>query len=306
MTDVSTKELFNLTIAMGEGSFDGNLKVTLSMTASGVVTTVMGMEFNSFPTGASILVNGAMTPWKVMVSWSARINRSTKERSSQARSTDAVFTNGRTARNTRECLWMDSNKAAVPSRFQTVVVIVENSWKTKCMVSLPAMDVVVNGLMHFAQPLSEPGSGTKSWPSGEQYVGQWRDNKCHGTGTRSWPDGSFYCGEWKAGKYHGNGTYFWPSGNAYEGEWVCGLKEGRGTFTWQNDGKRYEGEYKNGKKCGFGTFTWPDGSEYKGEWSNNQRHGTGQHIDAYGIVAHSGLWRANKPCSLTTREMGSC
>ena len=152
----------------------------------------------------------------------------------------------------------------------------------------------------------ETGSGTKSWPSGEQYVGQWFDNKCHGTGTRSWPDGSFYCGEWKAGKYHGIGTYFWPSGNCYEGEWVCGLKEGRGIFTWHNDGKRYEGEYNNGKKCGNGTFSWPDGSEYKGEWRNNQRHGMGEQIDAYGIVSHFGLWRANRPCSPATREMGSC
>ena len=48
--------------------------------------------------------------------------------------------------------------------------------------------------------------GTVTWPSGQKYVGEFRDGKQNGQGTHTWPDGLKYVGEYRDGKQNGQGT----------------------------------------------------------------------------------------------------
>ena len=42
--------------------------------------------------------------------------------------------------------------------------------------------------------------GTETLPNGEQYVGEFKDDKFHGQGTYTFADGTKYVGEWKDGE----------------------------------------------------------------------------------------------------------
>ncbi len=48
--------------------------------------------------------------------------------------------------------------------------------------------------------------GTLTSPSGNKYVGEYKDGKWHGQGTYTHANGSKYVGEWKDGKEHGQGN----------------------------------------------------------------------------------------------------
>ena len=72
------------------------------------------------------------------------------------------------------------------------------------------------------------GSGTLTWPSGEKYVGEFRDTKRHGQGTLTSLDGAQYVGKWKDYKYHGQGTFTYPDEAQYVGEWKDGKYHGQG------------------------------------------------------------------------------
>ena len=41
------------------------------------------------------------------------------------------------------------------------------------------------------------GQGTMTYPGGEQYVGEFRDDKRHGQGTMTYPDGGYKTGKWQ-------------------------------------------------------------------------------------------------------------
>ena len=61
--------------------------------------------------------------------------------------------------------------------------------------------------------------GTYTHAHGDEYVGEFKDDKYHGQGTYTWSSGDKYVGEWKDGESHGQGTYTWPNGYKYVGEW---------------------------------------------------------------------------------------
>ena len=65
-------------------------------------------------------------------------------------------------------------------------------------------------------------------------------------GTHTLADGNQYVGEWKDDKYHGQGTFTYASGNKYVGEFKDGKKHGQGTYTYA-DGEKYSGYWMNGK-----------------------------------------------------------
>ena len=93
-------------------------------------------------------------------------------------------------------------------------------------------------------------------------------NNC--IGTRTWPSGGKYVGEYRDGKIHGQGTYTWPDGGKYVGEHSDGQRSGQGTRTWP-DGAKYVGEWKDGKRNGQGTQTRPDGSViHSGLWADDK------------------------------------
>ena len=58
-----------------------------------------------------------------------------------------------------------------------------------------------------------------TFPNGDKYVGEFKDDKPNGQGTYTWSDGRKYEGEFKDGYRNGQGTYTLPNGSKYVGEW---------------------------------------------------------------------------------------
>ena len=83
---------------------------------------------------------------------------------------------------------------------------------------------------------------TYTYADGDQYEGDWKDDRRHGKGTVTYAavEGGAaekYEGDWCEGKMHGYGKYFYADGGVYEGEWVEGKMDGRGVYTFPNGNK---------------------------------------------------------------------
>ena len=63
------------------------------------------------------------------------------------------------------------------------------------------------------------GYGTNYFPSGEKYVGYWKNGKRNGKGINYWPSGNKYEGNFKNDKKDGKGIFTFKSGNVQEGMW---------------------------------------------------------------------------------------
>jgi len=113
-------------------------------------------------------------------------------------------------------------------------------------------------------------------------------NNCYGTYT--FPSGDKYVGEWKDDKRNGQGTYTYADGNKYVGQFKDDKRNGQGTFTFAN-GNKYVGQFKDGEKNGQGTFTWSDGDKFVGQFKDGNRNGFGTHYNANGSIYQQGLWR---------------
>ena len=70
-----------------------------------------------------------------------------------------------------------------------------------------------------------------------------------GHGSKIWPEGHTYNGNWKNGQHHGYGTKRMKNGTTYVGQWVDGQMNGQGTLTFQ-DGTSRSGIFKNGQYKG--------------------------------------------------------
>ncbi|XP_016415839.1 MORN repeat-containing protein 3-like [Sinocyclocheilus rhinocerous] len=101
--------------------------------------------------------------------------------------------------------------------------------------------------------------------NGDQYTGEWMDNKKHGKGAQVWKKtGMIYDGDWRCGKREGYGTLsktdpetkeyvrvYIANGNRFVGTWSVGQKNGHGKFYYLDRGQLYEGFWVDGvAKCG--------------------------------------------------------
>ncbi|CAG2246174.1 MORN repeat-containing protein 3 [Mytilus edulis] len=116
--------------------------------------------------------------------------------------------------------------------------------------------------------------------NGDQFTGEWLDNKKDGKGTYKWKEnGAIYDGDWKKGKRNGFGTYSVPKPNngyrkEYSGGWKNDMRHGYGT-QFYGDNEYYEGEWYADKRSGWGRMYFSDGTIYEGEWFDDQRNGQG-------------------------------
>lgn len=98
-----------------------------------------------------------------------------------------------------------------------------------------------------AEPAAHPAYGTKNYPSGTVYTGDFNS----------------------AGLRHGKGSYSWPSGDKYVGDWINDNATGNGIY-YSNEGWRYEGQFMNLKFHGKGVYYFANGKSRKGTWINGQ------------------------------------
>jgi len=137
----------------------------------------------------------------------------------------------------------------------------------------------------------ENGQGMYKYSNGDEYNGQWKNNRCDGQGTLTYLDGSNYVGQWKNHQRQGQGTYIYSDGSKYIGQFNNNQRHGQGTYIFP-DGSKYVGQFKDGQMNGQGTFTYPDGSKYIGQLKNHQRHGQGTYIFPDGSK-YVGQWKNN-------------
>jgi hypothetical protein len=131
--------------------------------------------------------------------------------------------------------------------------------------------------------------GSETYPSGNKYVGEFKDGTRNGLGTFTFANGDKYVGEYKDDKRNGQGTYTFVSGAKYVGEFKDGNFNGLGTFTYVS-GDNYVGEWKGDKRNGQGTYTFVNGNKYVGGYKDDKRNGQGIAYKADGTVASSGNW----------------
>ncbi|XP_010875861.2 MORN repeat-containing protein 3 isoform X1 [Esox lucius] len=117
--------------------------------------------------------------------------------------------------------------------------------------------------------------------NGDNYTGDWLDNKKHGKGTQTWKThGAIYDGDWKYGKRDGYGIYSkllsapYEYSREYSGEWRNDKKHGLGTYFY-TDSASYEGEWREDQRSGWGRMYYDNGDIYEGEWLKDKQHGQG-------------------------------
>lgn len=116
-----------------------------------------------------------------------------------------------------------------------------------------------------------------------QYQGEIENDQCHGIGKMSYSNGDQYFGQWKNNKHHGFGIKTQCQSELhYEGGFFNGEFFGLGVISFRGE-VLYQGQWKKNKRNGFGI------SEdkikkltYKGIWENDVKHGTGLEINFYG------------------------
>ncbi|CAL8278757.1 unnamed protein product [Merluccius merluccius] len=155
--------------------------------------------------------------------------------------------------------------------------------------------------------------------NGDEYTGEWQDNKKHGKGTVVWKKAAaiyegewkfgkcegygnysklcpetnqyarLYSGEWKNGKKHGYGTYFYSASAVYEGEWSGGRRSGWGRMHYDN-GDIYEGAWLHDKHHGLGMVQLANGNRYEGSWQDGKKNGHGRFLFLDRGQVSEGLW----------------
>mmetsp|Transcript_43086 Transcript_43086/g.105349 ORF Transcript_43086/g.105349 Transcript_43086/m.105349 type:complete len:161 (+) Transcript_43086:67-549(+) len=88
---------------------------------------------------------------------------------------------------------------------------------------------------------------------GNEYEGEWVQDKMHGHGLFKFMSGDTYDGAWAANKFQGQGKYMWNNGAYYIGEWVDNKMHGEGMFV-DTEGRQWKGKFYNGQGPGLHTL----------------------------------------------------
>jgi hypothetical protein len=102
-----------------------------------------------------------------------------------------------------------------------------------------------------------------------EYVGCFEHDQFHGIGTRRFPDGSVYSGDYCRGKRSGNGRYYYANGDLAVGTWSDDYMV-YGKYHYAN-GQVYEGHFEGGIRHGRGKYTWTNGQSEVFRYANDVR-----------------------------------
>lgn len=145
------------------------------------------------------------------------------------------------------------------------------------------------------------GKGAQKWAAtGELYEGDWKCGRRNGFGALSILDPKtdlyrrVYSGGWKNDKRHGYGTQFYGEDEYYEGEWFAGKRSGWGRMYYK-DGSIYEGEWYGDKRNGQGMWRLANDNRYEGEWKDDLKHGKGKYYYLDSGQVMEGLWVSDIP-----------
>lgn len=90
-------------------------------------------------------------------------------------------------------------------------------------------------------------TGTYRNPSGDEYIGEFRDGTLNGKGTLTYSSGGKYIGEFRNGNFNGQGTFTSGDGTQYVGEFRDGNYNGQGTKTLADGSTKQVGQFRDGK-----------------------------------------------------------
>lgn len=87
--------------------------------------------------------------------------------------------------------------------------------------------------------------GVFTWPNGDEYSGDFENNKMQGYGSCKFADGRTFTGSVNDDEITGNGKITWPNGDYFSGACRHGIPDGYGRFTHAN-GENYLCKFTNG------------------------------------------------------------
>jgi len=114
---------------------------------------------------------------------------------------------------------------------------------------------------------------------GSEYDGWWKYNKMDGHGTRRFPNGNLYVGNYSDGRRNGSGRHIFANGDQYVGIFKDDAMHGAGRYYFKNN-ESFEGTFNRGRKEGRGKYQWSDGTIDIIWYINDVRSGEGVRYSA--------------------------
>jgi hypothetical protein len=133
----------------------------------------------------------------------------------------------------------------------------------------------------------ESGQGTYIFANGK-YVGEFRDGAFSGRGIETFANGDNYAGDFRQSMFNGQGTLTYAERNTQIGELRGGSFDGRGAYLIVNGkkcvnrGDRYVGDFRDNYANGQGTYTIVSGDGYVGAFRNGTFNGQGTYTFSNG------------------------
>lgn len=112
------------------------------------------------------------------------------------------------------------------------------------------------------------GFGVAVLPGKETCACWWKNGLRHGRGSCTWPNGDVFAGEFRDDAMFGQGAFTLPDGERYTGGVQDSAMHGQGTLV-HPDGRRHRGGFAHDRRNGLGVQSWPDGRTERGFWKDD-------------------------------------